>query len=765
MVFLRRCACAFATALVLGAATVLAQTPAQAPDDSAPAPLLGIFSKYTQWRFEQVSPTHLRLTGEVEIEGDQVSFSADEVDVYTDTNRLVAHGNVVFSSPEGRIAADEVDYNTEKGTGTFRQASGILSLGASADRLPFGDQDPDVYFYGQQLEKIGPRRYRVTNGGFTTCVQPTPRWEVTSGSVMLNLDEYAFARNTILRVKGVPVFYLPVMYYPIQEDERATGFLLPSYGSSTVRGQAISNAFFWAIDRSQDATFFHDWFTRSGQGAGAEYRYVAGPQSRGNVRLYRFAGSEATFTDNGTTTTLPARSSFEVNGNASQSLGRATRAHLRLEYFTDIITQQLYHQDLYQATRRNRTIEAGVNTVQGPLAASALFQRNETFSSSTQSLVYGGAPRITANLAPQRLGKIPVYGSINTEFAYLPYRNIDDGIVTVDKSLNRADVTPTLRVPLSRLTYLAVNSSASYRTTFYSKSFDATGSVVPESFLRQYLALRTEIVGPVFTRIWDVAEGGFAERLKHVIEPTLAVDYTTNFESATRTPLLSDSSDFVVAGASRYTYGLNNRFFYRARTVDGVRGQTREFVTIGLQQTYYSNPQSSQYDTGYSSASTSRKQVDLSPIALNARLSPSSTIDGTARVEYDVSGGGLQVLTVGSNVNLARLRTGVDFSRRHLSKASEPDDYLSTSTSVRMRGGRVTTAYSLSWSISQGYLVSQRVQASYLAQCCGVQMEFQNYNYPEGYPINADRRFNVSFVLAGLGTFSNFFGAFGGNSR
>jgi hypothetical protein len=396
-----------------------------------------------------------------------------------------------------------------------------------------------------------------------------------------------------------------------------------------------------------------------------------------------------------------------------------------------------------------------------------LFQRNETFTDTTQSLVYGGTPRLTANLAPQRFWRTPVYGSINTEYAYLPYRTINDDIVTLDRSLNRADISPTLRVPLSRLTYLSVNSSATYRTTFYSKSFDATQDVVPESFLRQYLALRTEVVGPVFTRIWDVQERAFAERLKHVIEPTFAVDYTTNFESANRTPLLSDNSDYVVAGATRYTYGLNNRFFYRGRTVDEVRGQTREFITIGLQQTYYTNPQSSQYDTGYSSGQNSRRQVDLSPVALTARVSPSATVDGTARIEYDVSGGGLQVLTVGSSVNLANARSSVNFSRRNLSRDSRPDDFLSTTTSLRMRGGRVTTAHSLSWSITQGYVVSQSVQLSYLAQCCGIQMDFQNFNFPEssGYPVRADRRFNVGFVLAGLGTFSNFFGAFGGAAR
>ena len=89
---------------------------------------------------------------------------------------------------------------------------------------------------------------------------------MTASTVTLNLDNYALLRNSILSVKGVPVFYLPIMYYPIQEDGRATGLLIPTYGASTFRGQSLSNAFFWAINRSHDATLFHDWFTQTGQG-------------------------------------------------------------------------------------------------------------------------------------------------------------------------------------------------------------------------------------------------------------------------------------------------------------------------------------------------------------------------------------------------------------------------------------------------------------------------------------------------------------------
>ena len=54
----------------------------------------------------------------------------------------------------------------------------------------FGTLEPDVYFYGATIEKIGPTSTASRKGGFTTCVQPTPRWEIVSGSATMNLDDY-----------------------------------------------------------------------------------------------------------------------------------------------------------------------------------------------------------------------------------------------------------------------------------------------------------------------------------------------------------------------------------------------------------------------------------------------------------------------------------------------------------------------------------------------------------------------------------------------
>ena len=47
-----------------------------------------------------------------------MGFFADVIDVFTDpTLRLVASGNVVFSNPEGRIAAERVEFNVTEGHG------------------------------------------------------------------------------------------------------------------------------------------------------------------------------------------------------------------------------------------------------------------------------------------------------------------------------------------------------------------------------------------------------------------------------------------------------------------------------------------------------------------------------------------------------------------------------------------------------------------------------------------------------------------------
>ena len=126
------------------------------------------------------------------------SSSPTICELNTKTGELTASGNVVFQTPTARISADSVVFNTKTKLGTFNNASGIAQLGerGKRNRSMFGTLEPDVYFYGETIEKIGPDKYRITKGGFTTCVQPTPRWEIVSGSATLNLRRLRHAAAT-----------------------------------------------------------------------------------------------------------------------------------------------------------------------------------------------------------------------------------------------------------------------------------------------------------------------------------------------------------------------------------------------------------------------------------------------------------------------------------------------------------------------------------------------------------------------------------------
>ena len=755
----------------IGGAPQQGPPPAAPPAQPRPAPTVaapgegGAFNG-TSERWEQIEPGHYRWVEHADLQlAEGVTLFADVVDYYADDQKLTATGNVVFTNAEGHLSAESVEYNLHDQTGTFHEASAIMTL-PKADRRQFGNQDPDVYFYGQRIDKVGLRRYRVTKGGFTTCVQPTPRWEMVSDSVVLNLNQYAISRNTVMKVKGVPLFYLPLLYYPIRNQDRATGFLLPTYGASTIRGQAISNAFFWAIDRSQDATFFHDWFTKTGQGAGGEYRYVSSDRSSGNLRVYRFDQKAATFTQAGTTTQLQPNTIYQVTSAVTQQVGKDMRAQVNIDYVSDVLFQQLYHQNFYQATSGQRRTSLGLTGSHGPLSTGAYYTRNEYFSGTTASNISGQTPRLTAALAPQRLFGTPIYGSLNTEYSFLPSKSISNGETTSDTSIGRFDFAPSLRAPLSTLTFLSVNTTAGYRSTLYSRHRDADNNLVPGSLTREYFSTRTEVIGPTFTKIWDTPDNTSIQRMKHVIEPSFAVDYLTQFNNQSSVPqIYADPTDYVIGGAARFTYGLTNRLLYRERPKEGRSGSTREFLSVALQQTYYGNKDASRFDPTYVTSTGRSDAVTLSPVALVARVSPSTLLDSNTRMEYDVNGNGLQSFTTGGRLTLGSTSTNLNYSRQHLSSAVPASSFLMGSTTLNSRQWRGT--YAMSWDIARAYIVSQSLIGTYMAQCCGIQFEVQDYHFPanSGYPVSSDRRFNFGFVLAGLGTFSNFFGAFGGIGR
>ena len=734
---------------------------------------------------ERIDADRVRLMREVEIEGEAGTanagqkFFADALDMNIRTGELIASGNVVFSTPTARISADSVVFNTKTHLGAFNNASGIAQLGERGERnrSMFGTLEPDVYFYGEVIEKIDTDKYRIKRGGFTTCVQPTARWEIVTSSATLNMNDYVIMRNAVVHVKHVPVFYLPLLYYPIQEDDRATGFLLPMYGASQATGSSISNAFFWAINRSHDATFFHDWMFTRGNGLGAEYRYLVGPQAQGDFKYYWLDEKEALINER----KRPARRSKSMRGGMTQNLPFGLAARGRVDYFTDVTVQQTYSRDFYNASNSTRTYQGGVSGAWRNLSVNGTFNRTETFGSFDNSTVTGQAPGFTAALSGVKLGPLPVFATINSEAG----RNIlinRSGTSETDASLNKVDVTPSVRAPLSTLPFLQVNATASYRTTYYSESLAADKRTqIDEAVTRKYGDMRVDVIGPVVSRVFN-PNNAIADRMKHVFEPSFSITKRTEIPNQERIPTAT-GYDIIVGGITQMNYGLTNRLLVRkeqpGQDSDPDAGQTgapREFLNVSVRQSYYTDAAASRFDTQYSYGYNNRAANAFSPVALTARAMPTAALAVDYRLEYDPVAlpNNPRLLGMGLNGVLRSAAADVTggWSRRAFATRTatgaiiNADDLINMQADMRFMESRFGGLVAFNYDLGRSTLLNQRYVGFYNAQCCGVSFEYQSFNFPDSnrFLLPRDRRFNMSFTLAGVGSFSNFFGAFGGGA-
>ena len=322
----------------LAPAAAQAQAQAGPFDDCAGAPRVVA----TGERYNNREKNEGKLTGSVEIECGNLQLFADEV--AWDATTVRAHGKLLFvdRSQGLTVYAERMEMDRATRFGTFFNAQGFARLGdTKAPPTPFGSQELDIQFKGEMFARIGPETYRLTHGEFSTCDQPTPRWYMTGSEGTVVLDKRVILKNAVLRVKDVPLLYLPFIYYPINKEGRSTGFLMPSYSASQQLGSGISNAFFIAMGRSQDTTLYHTFSSKGGNTFAGDYRYVASPSSDGRV-MFKVIGTDETLGEDGVTVITPSSQSYNIDGGVSQGLPRGFRLNGNANYFTSITDQQKY---------------------------------------------------------------------------------------------------------------------------------------------------------------------------------------------------------------------------------------------------------------------------------------------------------------------------------------------------------------------------------------------------------------------------------------
>jgi hypothetical protein len=290
------------------------------------------------------------------------------------------------------------------------------------------------------------------------------------------------------------------------------------------------------------------------------------------------------------------------------------------------------------------------------------------------------------------------------------------------------------------------------------------GVQVPESVGRQFFDFTSRITGPVFTRIFDTPGNAYAQRFKHVIEPTLVVQRVTAIDNFDRIVQL-EGVDYIVGNVTRLGYGLNNRLYAK-------KDVAREILSVVVGQTYYTDARAAQYDQNYQSSFSGTRPTNFSPVSLLVRTSPTERLQGEFRTEWDHSVGAFRTFSANGTVSGNTLQvTGGWSQRRYIPDLPGfdipelADHYLNAAVSIRGLQNRVGGTYSFNYDFRRDSFLQQRYLAYYNAQCCGIGVEYQTFNFQSGFAgllVPQDRRFNISFTLAGIGSFSNVLGAFGG---
>jgi lipopolysaccharide assembly outer membrane protein LptD (OstA) len=85
------------------------------------------------------------------------------------------------------------------------------------------------------------------------------------------------------RVRNVPVLWFPKLTVPSAKRDRASGFLMPGYANSSTKGRSFRVPYFWAIDRSYDATFTAEYFGKRGPAGTIDFHATPNATTRIDV--------------------------------------------------------------------------------------------------------------------------------------------------------------------------------------------------------------------------------------------------------------------------------------------------------------------------------------------------------------------------------------------------------------------------------------------------------------------------------------------------
>ncbi len=742
-----------------------------------------------------------KLHGKAEIHYSTYILYADEMTYDSDTGKATADGHVVLEGGlnDEHIQARHATYNIRNETGEFENATGSIGAQIRGRSLLLTSPNP-FFFSGRLVEKTAADHYKVIDGMVTTCQLPTPKWQFNARKVVVEVGGTAKIYHSTFGVRGVPILYFPFATLPAERLPRQSGFLIPNFGTSSIKGTILGESVFWAINRSMDAHLGADYYSKRGWAPQAEFR--ARPSETSFVDLSYFS-----VLDRGIGVPHVDQGGEEVRLTAQSDFVHNFRAVANVDYLSSFLFRVAFSETFTQAVDSEVRSDAFLSNSTRGYFYDFDVHRYQDFESTTSSDVISilHAPAVDLWSVDHRLGSSPFYWSYEADAEGLSRSEPGFSTATL---VGRFDLAPVLSMPFQSGGW-SFRPEFSLRDTSYTQELavapNGTRTVVSDYVNRKILGGSVEIRPPALHRVFDHEFLG--RKWKHVVEPRVAYSYVTgvnNFDDILR----FDARD-ILSNTNEVEYGVVNRLYAKRigpkRKGCGDPGmpllfiggtpphnpipwlrqpmpqdaschqgpEVREVVTWELAQKYFADPTfggalvpgrsnvlASTADlTGIAFLSQVRH---LSPIISRLRVQTSERTDVEWDVDYDFKQGQMNASTVLLNYRVGPVTIGGGDAFLRVPPESPNSATLPSPQSFNQfrlllgyghTGKRgFSAATNIGFDANLNFLQYAALQTTYNWDCCGVNLEFRRFDLGS---VRNENQYRFTFALANLGSLGN----------
>jgi LPS-assembly protein len=692
-------------------------------------------------KVEFVRQDYVVASGGVSLRYRNLEVLAQRVDVDLETRMVHAEGGVVLDEGPRRVSGDRLEYDLDARTGTVYNAQAFVA--------------PDLYFYGDEVRKTGEDTYELIDGVVTSCDEEVPDWSFRVSKAKIRVEGFARVYNTRMRVKKLPLLYLPFMAVPAK-SERTAGFLFPNFGFSDRQGSQYGLAYFQPIGKSFDTTLYADWY-EGGEfslepfwAVGNEIRYTPSEVTRGHFEGY--------LVDDPAGETTRWKMNWQ---HESSDLPFGTRLVVNHSDFSDFDFFQDFARSFNEITLRQLQSAAFLTGNWGNSLVNVLLDRREAFLSGGRTQEARQVPEIQYRLNQTQLGNLPIYLSLlSSANAFEVYRDGEEVI-----SYQRGDVLPQLTIPLSRWPWLNLSVTAAGRATWWSDSAAPESEEEPppgeeespfagEELTRTFGSATAQIVGPSFSKVFHKGVGTFG-KFKHVIEPRWAYNFASEFDEQDRV-LQFDEVDGS-APRELATFAFVNRLLAKPADEDSLYG-AREIMSFELAQAYSLREdqplQRACVDSDGDGNCTEAEVIELQegPIIGRFRFNPSLYTSLDVNGSYNTLFSNLTSLSLS-----ARTRIGEDtsfglswFNSFDGESGDTVGSQIRFSSLFNLFDNKVLLGASASYDVELDLLQQHSYVLQYTSQCWALRLEATRY---ESLTRGVDQDIRLALSLNHIGTF------------